>query len=75
MKNSSWVLCVLLTIGVIALCTLMASIATDRYAKQEIEKAREEFRAEAVKAGAGCWKPDEKGKPKFEWIVPVEKKQ
>jgi hypothetical protein len=31
-------------------------------------------RQEAVTVGVARWTADEKGKPKFEWIVPVEKK-
>jgi len=39
-----------------------------------IEEGKNILRQEAVTAGVARWTADEKGKPKFEWIVPVEKK-
>jgi len=39
-----------------------------------IEEGKNILRQEAVTVGVARWTADEKGKPKFEWIVPVEKK-
>jgi hypothetical protein len=39
-----------------------------------IEEGKDSLRQEAVTVGVARWTADEKGKPKFEWIVPVEKK-
>lgn len=39
-----------------------------------IEAAKNTVREEAVAAGVARWTADEKGKPKFEWIVSQEKK-
>jgi len=39
-----------------------------------VEEGKNILRQEAVTVGVARWTADENGKPKFEWIVPVEKK-
>lgn len=39
-----------------------------------VEEGKNIVRQEAVTVGVARWTADEKGKPKFEWVVPVEKK-
>ena len=37
------------------------------------ESAKKLIREEAVMSGVARWVSDEKGKPKFEWIIPKER--
>lgn len=57
-----------------ALCLFIGAIIIGVGVAWHHEDEINELKSDAVRYGYGKFVPDEKNNPKFEWIVPLEKK-